>query len=66
MAALVGYPELRWPSVPPNCEHVYHLVIASYDKGAAARDTLMDLLRNKYRVQTIVQCERSFLSFAFC
>ena len=53
MDGLRDYPEVDFQHVPSDCEHVYHLLSARYDGND--RDGLMRLMREKYKVQLIVQ-----------
>ena len=57
VGALQDYQELVFPTVPEECEHAYHLMIARYDGDlhATCRDDLMALMRDKYNVKCIVQ-----------
>lgn len=54
--ALKNYPELSFQQVPEGFDHVYHLMPARFDgPDGKNRDDLIDLLSNKYNLDTIVQ-----------
>lgn len=54
---LADLPEIRFNTIPEGYRHVCHQYVLHYDGSAygKCRDDLMELLRNEYRIYSIVQ-----------
>jgi len=55
--ALDQFPELKFQSIPKDCEHVFHLLAARYDGSpyGKTRDDFIECMAFKYKVKVIVQ-----------
>lgn len=56
VAALRGFPELRFQAQPAGCGHAHHLLAARYEgRSGATRDDFIERMVVKHRVKPVVQ-----------